>query len=236
MPQPFKCPSCGGPLEYDGGEITIRCEFCSSSVIVPDELREIFRPAHGAVPLPDQLGNLAEIGRLIRAGDKISAIKLYRKTFGSGLKEAKEAVERLAEGKPLEVSQFQGYGSQTPPVQTPYASLPGARKTVRLHGCSPLAVAVIIFALIGTVVAGSAFFILFGLRSVVTDKKGATGGDGKSSSPGFAKVLLKFGSDGIGPGQFKDARTVAVDGDDRIYVADYTGKTSGQGGGFRKVV
>ena len=39
----------------------------------------------------------------------------------------------------------------------------------------------------------------------------------------FARVLLKFGSDGIGPGMFKDARSIAVDGAGRIYVGEYSG-------------
>src|SRR6185503_67708 len=39
----------------------------------------------------------------------------------------------------------------------------------------------------------------------------------------FEKVLLKFGEEGIGPGMFKDARSIAVDGAGRIYVGEYTG-------------
>lgn len=39
----------------------------------------------------------------------------------------------------------------------------------------------------------------------------------------FANVLLDFGSEGIGPGMFNDARSIAVDGDGRIYVGEYTG-------------
>ena len=41
--------------------------------------------------------------------------------------------------------------------------------------------------------------------------------------PGFATTTLKFGSEGTGPGTFSDARSIAVDGDGRIYVGDYTG-------------
>jgi streptogramin lyase len=36
-------------------------------------------------------------------------------------------------------------------------------------------------------------------------------------------VAFEFGSEGIGAGQFKDARSVAVDGLGRIYVGEYTG-------------
>ena len=39
----------------------------------------------------------------------------------------------------------------------------------------------------------------------------------------FANVLLDFGSEGIGPGMFTDARSIAVDGAGRIYVGEYTG-------------
>jgi len=37
------------------------------------------------------------------------------------------------------------------------------------------------------------------------------------------KPLLSFGSEGIGPGMFKDARSIAVDGSGKIYVAEYLG-------------
>jgi DNA-binding beta-propeller fold protein YncE len=45
----------------------------------------------------------------------------------------------------------------------------------------------------------------------------------KESGNSFANVLLKFGSEGIGPGMFTDARSIAVDGAGRIYVGEYTG-------------
>ena len=45
----------------------------------------------------------------------------------------------------------------------------------------------------------------------------------KDSRNSFATELLKFGSEGIGPGMFKDARSIAVDGEGRIYVGEYTG-------------
>jgi DNA-binding beta-propeller fold protein YncE len=34
---------------------------------------------------------------------------------------------------------------------------------------------------------------------------------------------LKFGSQGIGPGMFNDARSIAVDGAGNIYVGEYSG-------------
>jgi streptogramin lyase/DNA-directed RNA polymerase subunit RPC12/RpoP len=39
----------------------------------------------------------------------------------------------------------------------------------------------------------------------------------------YAQPLLAFGSEGIGPGNFKDARSIAVDASGHIYVGEYTG-------------
>jgi streptogramin lyase len=39
----------------------------------------------------------------------------------------------------------------------------------------------------------------------------------------FATTLLKFGTEGIGPGMFTDARSIAVDGQENIYVGEYSG-------------
>ena len=41
--------------------------------------------------------------------------------------------------------------------------------------------------------------------------------------PGSPNVLLEFGKEGIGPGMFTDARSIAIDGAGRIYVGEYTG-------------
>ena len=46
----------------------------------------------------------------------------------------------------------------------------------------------------------------------------------KSAPPNaFANEILTFGSEGIGPGMFKDARSIAVDGSGKIYVGEYIG-------------
>jgi DNA-binding beta-propeller fold protein YncE len=45
----------------------------------------------------------------------------------------------------------------------------------------------------------------------------------KESKSTFANVLLDFGKEGIGPGMFTDARSIAVDGAGRMYVGEYTG-------------
>ena len=45
----------------------------------------------------------------------------------------------------------------------------------------------------------------------------------KENANSFATELLRFGSEGIGPGMFTDARSIAVDGAGRMYVGEYTG-------------
>ena len=38
----FKCPACGAPLDYAGGEeTTVRCPYCANVVAVPAELRSV---------------------------------------------------------------------------------------------------------------------------------------------------------------------------------------------------
>ncbi|MFQ5526636.1 MAG: ribosomal protein L7/L12 [Thermoanaerobaculia bacterium] len=49
----------------------------------------------GMLP-PAGEGSEADVERLVAAGHKIAAIKLHREIHGSGLKEAKEAVDALA--------------------------------------------------------------------------------------------------------------------------------------------
>ncbi len=115
MIQVFKCPSCGASLSYEGGSApTITCQFCGSTVAVPEELRAKPEPASSpeTAPAPGldlggalsglPLDKLAELKQMARSGPKIEAIKLYRELFPqTGLAEAKEAVEKLEAGQPL---------------------------------------------------------------------------------------------------------------------------------------
>jgi len=52
---------------------------------------------------------------------------------------------------------------------------------------------------------------------------GMPSGSRHEKESGFASVILKFGSEGIGPGMMTDARSIGVDGAGRIYVAEYLG-------------
>ena len=84
-----------------------------------------------------------------------------------------------------------------------------------------LGLIVIVLAAVGVLAPA-----LYSVRSAVketTNPVRPPGGPTKESTKSFASVLLTFGSEGIGPGMFTDARSIAVDGAGRIYVGEYTG-------------
>ncbi len=86
----------------------------------------------------------------------------------------------------------------------------------------------VIGVVIGAIAMGG-FLIpaLSGIRSpaVTTPPRriGPTALGGKAQPNAFATQTLNFGSEGIGPGMFKDARSIAVDASGRIYVGEYSG-------------
>jgi LSD1 subclass zinc finger protein len=114
MTQTFQCPSCNAPLDYDGsGRSTIRCPYCQNSVVVPEELRggaqapeEVERDWTAPSSLVDVAANVKGVRELIRSGNKIAAIKLFRETFEVGLKEAKDAVEAMGRGEPVNLTSY----------------------------------------------------------------------------------------------------------------------------------
>lgn len=57
---------------------------------------------------PDDSDLTQQIVHLLGRGEKIEAIKIYRQRFSVGLKEAKEAVERLGEQNGIPVSSGSG--------------------------------------------------------------------------------------------------------------------------------
>lgn len=58
-----------------------------------------------AVKVPDD-ASLAKVANELRAGRKIEAIKIFRETFNTGLKNAKEAVEALERGEQINPGDF----------------------------------------------------------------------------------------------------------------------------------
>ena len=95
-----KCRIC----DHNNPAGTDRCQNCGSWIeqAVPSESsgQEPRTAYEERVPQqPDSLEG--QILLLMQAGKKIEAIKLYRQETGRGLKEAKDAVEALAAGRPI---------------------------------------------------------------------------------------------------------------------------------------
>jgi ribosomal protein L7/L12 len=111
MTESFRCPSCSAPLEFEGKPVQ-KCRFCGSNVIVPSSVIQNSNVFGGVgnldfgdlSPLTGKALKIAEIQRLIQSKQKIYAIKLFRETFGVGLKEAKDAVDAMEEGKSIDIS------------------------------------------------------------------------------------------------------------------------------------
>ena len=207
MSTSFQCPNCSGPIAFEGRGLSVPCPYCGTTVIVPEELR----PQPSAVPESTQVLDLSEIMAAVRAGRKIEAIKLYRVQTGLGLKESKDAVERL-EAAGWDVSRQTAIGVQvvSGPAQD---GTPSSAQQVNV----PLLVGILTVFLVAIV--GMAIF-LFNMD-----------GPAQSLAPifqptqtpiPFAHSTLAFGSEGAGAGYLDDARSVAADAKGRIFVGDYS--------------
>ena len=90
------------------------------AIIIIVEIVIHLRPSTKQGPSPNQaevsmtLQHPDELRQLLLAGKKIQAIKVYRQITGVGLKEAKEAIDRMADGT-IEVLPPQEESAQTRP-------------------------------------------------------------------------------------------------------------------------
>ncbi len=106
------------------------------------------------------------------------------------------------------------------------------RNTVSGRKVTKLILVLVLVPVIGVIVAAivmGGFLVPLLSRSnssanrETSGKTGPIAPGGKESRDAFATRVLNFGSEGIGPGMFKDARSIAVDGSGKIYVGEYTG-------------
>jgi len=100
MTQTFNCPSCGGSLDYDGRATTVRCPYCSNTVIGPEAIRETIPAAPKRDPLVRD-PSLALVADLLREGKRVQATIQYRQVTGATLKQAQIAIEQYLAGMPL---------------------------------------------------------------------------------------------------------------------------------------
>ncbi|HEX2698538.1 MAG TPA: hypothetical protein VHM28_12580, partial [Anaerolineales bacterium] len=71
----FQCPNCGSPVHVNGSEKQVKCEYCGTTVVVPEELREPEAPA--ATPIEINFGQMApasdEIFKTVETVGKVTA-------------------------------------------------------------------------------------------------------------------------------------------------------------------
>jgi ribosomal protein L7/L12/sugar lactone lactonase YvrE len=160
---------------------------------------------------PSKMNKLME---LVRSGDRIEAIKLFRETTGVGLKDAKDAIDGLDLAISTTPTEF---GSDTSPdnffAETKRSVSPTAKASKGGGNC--LITGFIIFIVLLTIIP-----ILVGM----TSSGGPLAGFWARINPFAAgNTTLQFGKQGTGPGYFTDARFVSVDNNGHIFVGEYEG-------------
>jgi len=234
MAETFRCPACSAPLEFEG-KMMQKCAFCQSNVIVPANVMRDSDNFGGAGSLnfgdlSDLKGKalkLAEIQKLIQSGNKIHAIKLFRETFGGGLKEAKDAVDAMEAGKSVDISGMRVQAANLRPTPT---TIKIPKSVGYAVGGSILGTIVVIVILILGIIGIAVFFIFSTANQTVNQPTSTretpvpiSSSEKTIENSSIAQEILKFGGDGIGAGKFKDNRTIAVDPQGRIFSADYSG-------------
>lgn len=102
-----------------------KLEKYNPAAFVAQNAQNVFHPSTQKTVLPSPSAHLDEIHNLINSGNKIEAIKVYRETYGTGLKEAKEAVELLERRQqPMAISQSYREPPQTSIYDTGELAVP----------------------------------------------------------------------------------------------------------------
>jgi DNA-directed RNA polymerase subunit RPC12/RpoP len=224
MPAPLRCPTCSAPLDLPPAYAsTVRCTYCGAAVLLSERAGQM----EAAAAQQRHADAIAEVLAQLRAGSKIGAVKVYRDHFGVGLKEAKDAVERLEQGQsagsfgaPPPYDPYTRPAARNPPP-SPFPAATGPR--VGLGGV----IAVLLFAglIVGSYLQGrgSGEDVATPAPSPATTQTPAAAQPEPPAAPSFAEEVMRFGAEGTGAGRFEDTRSVAVDGAGRIYTAEYTG-------------
>jgi hypothetical protein len=169
----------------------------------------------------------AELLELVRNGQKIEAIRRVRQATNLGLKEAKDVVEALEGGEEMALvnavvsRSLADSEAEMRPRTTLSTTIDAqtARKVARTVGTAGASLSCGVTLFIVFILAVTILPILFAMAS--------QGGPlaplwNKINPLAFASPELSFGSEGIGPGQFDDPRSIAVDKDGNLYVGDYS--------------
>lgn len=173
MADTLNCPNCGAPLDYKGSDPIIRCPYCNTSVVVPENLRA--KPTFSSKPSNFTLTGSGDMGSLLQKARRIKevkdlaqtgrieeAISLYREITDSSRTDAEAAVQGLSEGRPIMLTDLsarsmaaRGISVGSMSAQAPQYSTPAiqiqtpAGNTSNRAGC-----------LVGCFVTGLTLFIL----------------------------------------------------------------------------
>jgi hypothetical protein len=216
MTEALKCPECAAPLDAPAdGARTMRCPYCQCTVMLSNALGQtVVDMGAGLGAGIGRAMQMAQVTAQLRAGNKIAAIKIYRQIHGSGLAAAKAAVERLAAGQ----------DSGTPVVVTA-GRKSGAGFTIGI-GVAVFGLLIALFAIkaamvrvANTAMPNQPTYV----PPVINIPAMPTFPQAPPAPPAFANQVLEFGSEGIGAGQFKDARSIGLDGAGHIFVGEYEG-------------
>jgi DNA-directed RNA polymerase subunit RPC12/RpoP len=267
MAETFNCPSCGAPLETDGKETSIHCEYCGETVIVPQNLRTANTSAPGPVQIPTQPdqpvqpGNfrgrmdpsqLRQMMMAIRAGQLEEAARFFQQGTGADEAQSRQTVEMIANQisgtnriLPAELAALmmgamaQSARNYSQPLQPTAPVRPRPRRSNL--GCLILLIGIVVvlyFAytaisptqLLKSLLSGNkndlvrqtALAPISQVQTAIATEVGSVFSGGTQIG-GSAAPILTFGGEGIGQGLLKDARSIAIDGQGRIYTAEYTG-------------
>ncbi len=160
----FQCPSCLKTLRYENGDTPFQtCRYCKGKIIVPSitvhqvEI-EAERPTEFALREQRNL-KLTEIQNDLNLGRKLEAIKTFRETFGTDLRTAKEAVEKLEANKNVEIPKSVMRENFSANLQENPAENKLYRNTGQQNAASKNSGASIFWLLVGI---GIALYIFFG--------------------------------------------------------------------------
>ncbi len=107
----LQCLNCGAALRIENDENLVSCGYCHSTIrVAPEGVGESILTIDGSpeTSMPPEV--VEEIERLLRDGQRIAAIKVYRQQTKVSLKEARDAVD--AQGEGIEVTFAKGSASK----------------------------------------------------------------------------------------------------------------------------
>lgn len=149
--------------------------------------------------------------------NKIEAIKFYRQASGAGLADAKRVIESVG---PLHVGR---------PPSGPQAPWPAQPATNGTGGGAGGLIKVLVLLAIGVALAAGIWAIgqrllRSGIRQPVRSASIPPVPSRPLPQPPsqFATLAMQFGSEGVGPGHFVDARAISLDNRGHIYVGEYS--------------